>query len=190
MPPHARMKSPGVLSAGGARRVIARRPGRACPPRGRPRAPRGCARFADRRRALELGRAVGDLLGGERQVVRARFGGDRRRRPRLRGREIVERVAPTTGARCATRAPNSARQRDHQCDRLDLRGRRAGGEIGRVGGSGSGALLGSQDRRRKLGVDEQRERRLRPAMRHQRGAQIALRRRAGIRRRRTAPGST
>ena len=34
------------------------------------------AALADRRAALELGRAVGDLLGGEGQVVRAGLGGD------------------------------------------------------------------------------------------------------------------
>ena len=54
---------------------------------------------ADRRRALERRRAVGDLFGGKRQVVRARFHAQRRRRPRgPHGSRAAPR--PTRGGRC------------------------------------------------------------------------------------------
>ena len=55
--------------------------------------------LADRRRALEPRVAVGDLLGGERQVVRAGLDGQRQALRRGPARSSARR-RPTTGARC------------------------------------------------------------------------------------------
>ena len=68
------------------------------------------SRLADRRRALELGRAVRDLLGRERQVVRTGLGGDRRRRRAL-ARAISSAASADATCTMCTRAPNSRASR-------------------------------------------------------------------------------
>ena len=65
---------------------------------------------ADRRRALEQRRAVGNLLGAERQVVRAGLDGDRQ--PfRARGAQQRQRLARPRGGRCGSARGTRGRAR-------------------------------------------------------------------------------
>ena len=104
MPPQARWKSPrsAQLERGRARAVIG---DHEIDHAVEQRAPERLAvlALADRRRALELGGAVGDRLGLEAQVVRAGLDRDRQALG-LGARATAAATTPTTGARCAPRS--------------------------------------------------------------------------------------
>ena len=122
MPPHASKNEPAFRSAR-ARRVVGHDRGDPPVPEGLPQ-PFPVLGVSDRGRALVLGRAVGDLLGRERQVVRAGLDRDARAGARRvvetgRRRE-VEHVGPAPGRR--------ARLGDGR-DRRLLRLRRPGAQV-------------------------------------------------------------
>ena len=111
--------------------------------------------LADRRRALEARVAVGDLLGGEREIVRAGLDGQ--------GQPLL--ACPRDHRQCVGRrqvddvdvAAKLAAKLDHEPDRVVLPLTRPRREIARVAPALEGRRRG-RDRRRagQLGVDQQR----------------------------------
>ena len=83
MPPQARDEVAGTLQGRRRRRMVGRDEIQHASLESLPQR-FAMVRLANRRRALELGGAVGNLFGGERQVVRARFGRDRHAAPPAR----------------------------------------------------------------------------------------------------------
>ena len=153
MPPQAAPKSPvstrfSVRRAGRVVRhdaVERRRRRRPCPE------PLAVFRLADRRAALDCGRAVGDRLGRERQVVRAGLAVMRTPSRARRARSSAARRR-SRGAGCAPRAPVRAGRLDHLGDRQVLGAARAGGEevgvaapVGRRRGRRARGVLGVHD---------------------------------------------
>src|SRR5580765_1199881 len=92
---------------------------------------RSVTRLADRWRALEFGCTVRDVFGGERQVVRARFGGDGDA-VRLCACHLVGRVGRCDMDDVYSRREFPRKTRDHP-NRVDLRFWRTRGEIACVG---------------------------------------------------------
>ena len=131
MPPQAARRSPSsrCFERGWRRRMIGGdevdRVARRAPPQAIAICPP-----ADRRRALERRRAVGDLLGGERQVVRAGFDGDGDARAPRSG-DRVERVGRREVHDVHARA-GLACEAHQQLDRRLLACRRTAVEPGRI----------------------------------------------------------
>ena len=114
--------------------------------RAHPRARSRLLALADRRRALERGGAVGDLLGGKRQVVRA---GLDRERQTLRARSRAIDASASAEARCTmcTRAPCSRQSRSAASIAACFGGRRPA--IAATSHSVAGRRAGSGRRRQR-----------------------------------------